>query len=108
MSTDLHAAADRYVLTPMRRDRRMIYTRGEGCRLWDVEGNEYLDAVSGTNGVALVGHSNPRVAEAVAGQFNTLSSHFLTTASPPQIEFGRRVSEIAPTGRAKTYLCPGG
>jgi 4-aminobutyrate aminotransferase-like enzyme len=107
-ASTLHAAADRHVLTPMRRDRRMIYARGEGCRLWDVEGNEYLDAVSGTNGVALVGHSNPRVANALAGQFNTLSSHFLNTASPPQIEFARRVSEIAPTGPSKTYLCPGG
>jgi 4-aminobutyrate aminotransferase / (S)-3-amino-2-methylpropionate transaminase / 5-aminovalerate transaminase len=113
MSTDhdataLHAAADRHVLTPMLRDRRMIYTRGEGCRLWDAEGNEYLDAVSGTNGVALVGHSPPRVAEAVAKQFTTLSSHFLNTASPPQIELARRISETAPTGPSKTYLCPGG
>jgi 4-aminobutyrate aminotransferase-like enzyme len=113
MSTDydataLHQAADRHVLTPMLRDRRMIYTRGEGCRLWDAEGNEYLDAVSGTNGVALVGHSPPRVAQAVAKQFTTLSSHFLNTASPPQIELARRISETAPTGPSKTYLCPGG
>src|SRR4051812_45498514 len=113
MSTDydagaLHAAADRHVLTPMLRDRRMIYTRGEGCRLWDADGNEYLDAVSGTNGVALVGHSNPRVAEAVATQFRTLSSHFLNAASPPLIELARRISETSPTGPAKTYLCPGG
>ena len=70
-ATELHAAADRHVLTPMLRDRRMIYTRGEGCRLWDAEGNEYLDAISGTNGVALVGHSPPRVAEAVAQQFTS-------------------------------------
>jgi 4-aminobutyrate aminotransferase-like enzyme len=104
----LHAAADQYVLTPMRRQRRMIYTRGEGCRLWDADGNEYLDAVSGTNGVALVGHSNPRVAEAVATQFRTLSSHFLNAASPPLIELARRISETSPTGPAKTYLCPGG
>jgi 2,2-dialkylglycine decarboxylase (pyruvate) len=104
----LHAAADRYVLTPMRRERRMIYTRGEGCRLWDAEGNEYLDAVSGTNGVALVGHSHPRVAAAVAEQFTQLSSHFLNAASPPLIELARRISETSPTGPAKTYLCPGG
>lgn len=104
----LRAAADQYVLTPMLRDRRMIYTRGEGCRLWDAEGNEYLDAISGTNGVALVGHANPRVADAVAAQFRQLSSHFLNAASPPQIELARRISEHAPTGPSKTYLCPGG
>ncbi len=104
----LHRAADEYVLTPMLRGRRMIYTRGEGCRLWDVEGNEYLDAVSGTNGVALVGHSHPRVADAVAAQFRQLSSHFLNAASPPQIELARRISQTSPTGPARTYLCPGG
>jgi 4-aminobutyrate aminotransferase/4-aminobutyrate aminotransferase/(S)-3-amino-2-methylpropionate transaminase len=104
----LHAAADQYVLTPMLRERRMIYTRGEGCRLWDADGNEYLDAVSGTNGVALVGHSHPRVADAVAAQFKQLSSHFLNAASPPLIELARRISETSPTGPAKTYLCPGG
>jgi 4-aminobutyrate aminotransferase-like enzyme len=105
---ELHAAADRHVLSPMLKDRRMIYTRGEGCRLWDAEGNEYLDAISGTNGVALVGHAHPRVAEAVAAQFRQLSSHFLNAASPPQIELAERISETAPTGPSKTYLCPGG
>lgn len=104
----LHRAADQYVLTPMLRERRMIYARGEGCRLWDVEGNEYLDAISGTNGVALVGHSHPQVADAVAAQFRQLSSHFLNAASPPQIELARRISHISPTGPARTYLCPGG
>jgi 2,2-dialkylglycine decarboxylase (pyruvate) len=104
----LRAMADQYLLTPMRRERRMIYTRGEGCRLWDAEGNEYLDAISGTNGVALVGHSHPRVADAIAAQFRQLSSHFLNTASPPLIELARRISETAPTGPSKTYLCPGG
>lgn len=104
----LHEAADQHVLSPMLRERRLIFTRGEGCRLWDAEGNEYLDAVSGTNGVALVGHSNPRVADAVAAQFKQLSSHFLNAASPALIELGRRISETSPTGPSKTYLCPGG
>src|SRR3954465_11449509 len=113
MSTDhdataLHAAADRYLLSPMLRDRRMIYTRGEGCRLWDVDGRTYLDAISGTNGVALAGRSHPRVAGAGATQFRQLSSHFLNTASPPLIELAERISETAPTGPSKTYLCPGG
>ena len=107
-ASQLHAAADRHVLSPMLRDRRMIYTRGEGCRLWDADGREYLDAISGTNGVALVGHSHPRVAEAIAAQFRQLSSHFLNTASPPLIELAERISQTAPTGPSKTYLCPGG
>src|SRR3954462_5731353 len=103
MSTDhdataLHAAADRHVLTPMLRDRRMIYTRGEGFRQWDAEGNEYLDAESGTNGVALVGHSPPRGAEAVAKQFTTLSSPFPNPAGPQKTELAPRIRKTAYAG----------
>jgi 4-aminobutyrate aminotransferase-like enzyme len=105
--TDLRALERDWVMPTYAR-QPVEFVRGDGCRLWDAEGNEYLDAVSGTNGVALVGHSPSRVAEAVAKQFTTLSSHFLNTASPPQIELARRISETAPTGPSKTYLCPGG
>ncbi|WP_374292673.1 aspartate aminotransferase family protein [Paenirhodobacter enshiensis] len=46
--------------------------RGEGTRLFDAEGREYLDAY---NNVASVGHANPRVVEAVARQMGTLCTH---------------------------------
>src|SRR5918996_5810644 len=41
--------------------------RGEGSRVWDVDGNEYSDFHNGF-GVVVVGHGNPTVAEAVAAQ----------------------------------------
>jgi acetylornithine/N-succinyldiaminopimelate aminotransferase len=43
------------------------FVRGEGARLWDTEGNEYLDFLSGI-GVASVGHCHPRVVEAISQQ----------------------------------------
>jgi 4-aminobutyrate aminotransferase-like enzyme len=46
--------------------------RGEGCRLWDPDGNEFLDAY---NNVVSVGHAHPRVAAAVAEQMGTLCTH---------------------------------
>jgi 4-aminobutyrate aminotransferase-like enzyme len=46
--------------------------RGEGCRLWDDEGNEYLDAY---NNVVCVGHAHPYVAAAVEQQMRTLCTH---------------------------------
>ena len=48
---------------------RMV--RGEGCRLWDEDGNEYLDFLAGI-AVVGVGHANPEIAEAVAEQARTL------------------------------------
>ena len=43
----------------------MIWTRAEGCRVWDADGREYLD-LSGGFGVAALGHRNPRVMDAIA------------------------------------------
>ena len=47
--------------------RGVTIVRGEGTRLWDAEGAEYIDCASGM-GVASVGHAHPRVAEALAQQ----------------------------------------
>ena len=43
----------------------MIWTRAEGCRVWDEHGREYIDLTGGF-GVAVLGHGNPRIREAVA------------------------------------------
>ncbi|WP_405846721.1 aspartate aminotransferase family protein [Streptomyces sp. NBC_01518] len=48
------------------------FVRGERCRLWDEEGNEYLDAY---NNVVSVGHAHPHVVEAVHRQMQTLCTH---------------------------------
>ena len=48
---------------------RMV--KGEGCRLWDEDGNEYLDFLAGIAVVGL-GHANPEIADAIAQQARTL------------------------------------
>ena len=45
----------------------MIWTRAEGSRVWDEDGREYVDLTAGF-GVAVLGHGNPRVMEAIATQ----------------------------------------
>ena len=53
--------------------RRPVHiVRGRGCRLWDPDGNEYLDAY---NNVVSVGHGHPHVVEAVQRQMQTLCTH---------------------------------
>jgi len=47
-------------------------SRGLGTKMWDAQGNEYLDAY---NNVVSVGHCNPRVVEAVHRQMQTLCTH---------------------------------
>ncbi len=48
-------------------DELVVMTRGEGCRLWDAEGNVYLDFSMGW-GSCLVGHARPEVVRAVQTQ----------------------------------------
>jgi len=49
----------------------VAFVRGEGTRMWDSEGREYLDFLSGL-AVTSLGHSNPAVADALADQARTL------------------------------------
>ena len=50
----------------------IVLVRGQGARLWDAAGREYIDCVGG-GGVANVGHANPLVIEAVTEQVRRLS-----------------------------------
>lgn len=47
-------------------------TKGRGARVWDADGEEYLDVY---NNVASVGHANPRVVDAIARQAGLLNTH---------------------------------
>jgi len=49
----------------------VAFVRGEGTRLWDSEGKQYLDFLSGL-AVTSVGHAHPDVADAIADQARTL------------------------------------
>jgi 4-aminobutyrate aminotransferase-like enzyme len=43
----------------------LIWARADGCRVWDEHGHEYIDLTGGF-GVAVLGHGNPKIREAVA------------------------------------------
>ena len=49
----------------------IVLTRGKGMKVWDSEGKEYLDFVSGI-AVLNVGHCHPRVVEAISQQSKLL------------------------------------
>ncbi len=66
--------------------------RGEGCRLWDADNNEYLDFLSGI-AVCALGHSHPAVTEAICSQAGTLThvSNLFHTKS--QIELAELLTQ---------------
>jgi len=49
----------------------VAFVRGEGTKLWDSEGNEYLDFLTGL-AVASLGHAHPEIGAAIAEQAHTL------------------------------------
>ena len=81
------------------------FVRGEGVRLWDAEGNEYLDFLAGIS-VLNVGHCHPRVVAAIreqAGRLTHVSNLYYTA---PGLELSRRLSESSLGG--KVFLCNSG
>ncbi|MEM7797186.1 MAG: aminotransferase class III-fold pyridoxal phosphate-dependent enzyme, partial [Cyanobacteria bacterium P01_C01_bin.118] len=61
---------DRHVMTTYGRFP-LALTRGAGCRVWDDQGNEYLDFVAGI-ATCTLGHAHPVMVEAVTQQIQTL------------------------------------
>jgi 4-aminobutyrate aminotransferase / (S)-3-amino-2-methylpropionate transaminase / 5-aminovalerate transaminase len=105
---DYVAEANEFVLHSQRRDIRLVFDRAAGSQMWDIDGNRYLDAISGTCGPSMVGHGHPAVVEAVASQFARLANAFIVHDSVPVVDFCAKMAEIAPSGLTKTFLCPGG
>ena len=83
----------------------VVFVRGEGARLWDAEGREYLDFLSGI-AVARVGHAHPRVARAIAEQAATLLHVSNLYYNPLQGELARRLNAL--TGMEKAFFCNSG
>ena len=72
----------------------MTVARGEGLRLWDTEGREYLDALTGI-AVCALGHAHPDVAKAVAEQANTLIHSSNLYNIPNQEKLGAELCRLA-------------
>ena len=76
---------------------RCPVARGEGCYIWDTDGNKYFDAVGGLwcNNVGL---GNEEIADAIAEQARTLSyaNTFVDMTNVPAAELSAKLAELAP------------
>ncbi len=81
------------------------FVRGAGARLWDADGREYLDALSGI-AVCGLGHAHPAVAEAVCDQARTLVHTSNLYRIPLQEELGARLTALA--GMDKVFFANSG
>ena len=71
-----------------------VLVRGEGIRVWDADGNEYLDLLGGI-AVNALGHAHPDVVAALTKQASTLAHVSNFFATPTQIELAERLLRLA-------------
>jgi len=79
--------------------------RGEGSRLWDADGKEYIDFFAGFGGTIL-GHCHPVLVDAVARQAHTLWATGNQFYTEPQIRLAEHLKAKAFDGRA--FFCHSG
>ncbi len=107
MSTpaDLIALAQRHVL-PVYRPRELVLERGDGARLWDSEGREYVDLSSGI-AVCGLGHNDPDLVAALVEQAGKLWHTSNVFYSEPPL---RLVAELVEASgfATRAFLCNSG
>jgi acetylornithine/N-succinyldiaminopimelate aminotransferase len=81
------------------------FVRGEGCHLWDSDGQEYLDFLAGIS-VLNVGHCHPRVVEVVREQAGRLMHATNLYYTAPALELSARLAQSSLGG--KVFLCNSG
>ncbi|MET0451133.1 MAG: aspartate aminotransferase family protein [Mycobacterium sp.] len=112
VSTDLGAKAKRHLWGHFARHgddiTPPIITRGEGFHIWDSDGNQFIDGLSGLF-VVQVGHGRKELAEAAAKQAETLAFFPLWSfATPPAIELAERIANYAPGDLNRVFFTTGG
>jgi len=85
--------------------RNVAIVRGQGARLWDADGKEYIDCVGG-QGAGNIGHANPAVAEAIYKQAMTIISCPEMFYNDQRALLEEKLCGI--TGMARVFLCNSG
>ena len=85
----------------------MIVVEGNGLRLKDIHGREYLDATSGGVWCVNVGYGRDRIADAVCAQMKKMPYYAATAGNVPSIELAEKITASMP-GLTRIYLSNSG
>jgi adenosylmethionine-8-amino-7-oxononanoate aminotransferase len=91
-------------------DRRIVIERGEGCYVWDTEGNRYLDALAALYCVNIGYGPWPEIAEAAAEQLGRLPffTNWTGYATPPSLELAEKLAGLVPIDVGRIFFVSGG
>ena len=87
--------------------RDLVLVKGKGAKVWDANGNEYIDCIAG-HGVANLGHCHKSVVQAVIEQMNrfvTCSNVFYNDKKALLLE---KLIQITPKSLTQAFLCNSG
>ena len=101
---EIQAREARHVLQTYRRNP-VTFVRGQGVRLYDSEGREYFDLLSGI-GVASLGHAHPGLARAIADQAQQLLHTSNLFFHPLQGQVAEKLSAMS--GLPRAFFCNSG
>ena len=82
-------------------------SKGKGFLVWDVSGKEYIDCMGGY-GVALIGHCNDRVINAIKNQSEKLITCHMSIYNNTRLEFLEKISKISPKKLSKVFFSNSG
>ncbi len=83
----------------------LFMTRAQGSRIWDVDGNEYIDFHS-SFGAVLLGHNDARINAAVVRAMNEHGVSF-SAANPLEVELAERLVGMIPSAERVVFSCTG-
>jgi acetylornithine/LysW-gamma-L-lysine aminotransferase len=81
--------------------------KGKGTRVWDTAGKEYIDCMGGY-GVAVVGHCNERVVNAIKRQAEILITAHMSTYNDTRLRFMEKIASAAPPSLNKIFFANSG
>ncbi|MFN8220520.1 MAG: aminotransferase class III-fold pyridoxal phosphate-dependent enzyme [Fimbriimonadales bacterium] len=87
--------------------RKLNIVRGDGCYVWDDQGNRYLDCLAGI-GAASLGHRHPRLVRAIQEQADTIISAPEYVCNPVRADYQARLVGHMPDGFNRVFLCNSG
>lgn len=85
----------------------IVIDRGKGAKVWDASGKEYIDCMAGY-GVALVGHCNYRVVEAMKSQLEKLMVCHMSTYNTARSLLLEKLANVVPMGLDKVFFSNSG
>lgn len=85
----------------------IVLVRGEGARVWDIDGTEYIDCIGG-HGASNLGHGHPAVVAAVTAQAQRMFLSPNGFYNDMRAQLLKELVRIAPPGIERAFLCNSG